>query len=139
LRLALYKGPAAGLLQTIGHLVVCVFTRSRYSHVELVIEGVCWSSSFRDGGVRAKRIDLQSGHWDVLPIAGDKQAALAWFRAHEGQGYDWAGVARFAFRWLPQGERQWFCSEACAAALGHTQPEAYAPSDLHQLALKQTS
>jgi hypothetical protein len=130
MHLALYKGPAPGLLHKIGHWAVCTFTGSPYSHCELVIDGACWTASSRDGGVRRKVINLQSGHWDVVPITGDVESALAWFRAHEGQPYDWAGVLRFGLPFLPQGRRQWFCSEAVAASLGLPRSHSFTPQSL---------
>lgn len=38
-----------------GHLI-CWWTRSKYSHVEIVIDGWCYSSSIRRGGVSRERI-----------------------------------------------------------------------------------
>lgn len=132
MKLALYRGPASDLAHRIAHWAVCAFTGSPYSHCELVIDGVCWTSSTRDGGVRGKAIDLYSGRWDVIDLGAgyDAGAARAWFRAREGQRYDWAGVFRFALPFLPQRSRQWFCSEACAAALGLPRPHTFTPASL---------
>lgn len=117
--LALYKGPPVNdWMHSLAHWAVCTFTGSRYSHCELFIDGRAYSASARDGGVRAKVIDFTSGRWDLLPIQGDEAAAVAWFMEHDGAAYDWAGVLRFALPFLPQRRGQWFCSEACAAALG---------------------
>ena len=60
MKVALYKGPAKDWRHKVAHWAVCVATRSPYSHCELVIDGVCWSASARDGGVRGKVIDLVS-------------------------------------------------------------------------------
>jgi len=134
-QLALYKGPAQDLAHKIAHWAVCVFTGSPYSHCELVINGVCWSASARDGGVRGKVIDLHSGRWDVidLPDSFSEAAALAWFREHDGARYDWAGVMRFAVPFLPLSVGRWFCSEACAAALGIGQAHKLTPRSLAQM------
>jgi len=115
MQLAMYKGPAGTLQQKALHWLICALDSVRqsgkrrrlvlvrYSHCELVIAGVCYSSSNRDGGVRPKVIDLASGHWDVFHVDGDEAAALAWFRQHDGQNYDWYGVLRFCrpLRCLP--------------------------------------
>lgn len=129
LQLALYKGPASTLRNKLGHWLVCTLTLSPYSHVELVIDGVCWSASYRDGGVRPAIIDLTSGHWDVFPIFGDRDKALEWFGAHAGAAYDWPGMLRVcpALRWLPRRGKKFFCSEAVGAALGHPDPETLSP------------
>jgi len=138
MKLALYKGPAQDLAHKIAHWAVCTFTGSDYSHCELVINGVCWSASARDGGVRGKVIDLHSGRWDVidLPPQLDETAALAWFKDHDGLPYDWAGVMRFAIPFLPQRSKQWFCSEACAAAMGISRAHELTPETLAQMFAK---
>lgn len=128
--LAMYRGPAEGLWNRAFHSLVCWFTKSEYSHCELVINGMCWSSSNRDGGVRGKRIDLASGKWDLYPVKGDGDAAVRWFLAHDGQKYDWMGLVRFILPIFPKRGKRWFCSEAIAAALGFTKPETFTPQDL---------
>jgi hypothetical protein len=135
MQLALYKGPADGWLHKLGHWIVCTFTSSKYSHVELVIDGVCYSSTMRDTppGVRSKVIDLTSGRWDLYAIEGDEQQAIGWFKAHAGQAYDFAGVLRFGLPFLPQRADEWFCSESVAAALGVASPEGYTPQSLLDL------
>lgn len=131
MKLAFYKGPPTDSLRhKLGHWLVCVGTGSHYSHVELVIGDVCWSSSYMDGGVRAKRIDLTSGKWDVMDIEGDEQKALAWFTQHQGEHYDWPGVLRFVLPFIEDKPGEYFCSEAVAAALGIESPNRITPQDL---------
>lgn len=130
MHLAVYRGPAKTLAHKLFHLLVCLRTFSRYSHCELVIDGVCWSASSRDGGVRRKVIDLHSGHWDMFPLdtdAYDKQYALAYFAARKGWKYSWAGVWRLGFRlfFLRVREGEAFCSQICAGALKLDKPENY--------------
>jgi endogenous inhibitor of DNA gyrase (YacG/DUF329 family) len=133
MKLAMYKGPAKTVLHRLLHWVICVFTASRYSHCELVIDGWCWTSSNRDGGVRCKAIDLTSSAWDVFEISGDALAARDWFVAHRGEGYDWLGVLRFLLPFLPNSRTRWFCSESCAAALGLPNPQSITPQRLLEL------
>lgn len=126
-RLAFYKG--AG---TVGNALVRTWTRSRYSHCELVIDGMCYSSSVRDGGVRAKRIDLDSGHWDIVDLPwADKAAALEYWALTKSQPYDWWGLigSQVLNRRSDWGGAA-FCSEWCAAALGIPSPEIYSPGTL---------
>lgn len=130
MRLALYRGPAPSLSLQLGHIVTRVATLSAYSHCELEIDGICHSSSIRDGGVRAKVIDLASGHWDVFTVSGDAPAARAWFDAHDGQPYDWTGVGDIFLRWIPKQPGHWFCSESIAAALGLPDPSTLSPQGL---------
>lgn len=130
MKLAFYKGPAEGIWNRLFHWLVCWFTRSRYSHCELVVNGVCWSSSNRDGGVRGKVIDMTTGRWDVFEIPGDQDRALSWFYRHDGADYDWMGLLRFIVPILPRWGERWFCSEAIGAALGLTEPERLSPQGL---------
>lgn len=132
--LALYNGTGGTILQRLWDRMVRLVTRSPYSHCELVINGVCWSSSMRDGGVRGKTIDLDHAKWDQIDLGpdGDKKA-LHWFLSHEREGYDYMGVLRFLIHSVHASPRRWFCSEACAAALGISRPEMYTPGDLAQM------
>ncbi|HYF18683.1 MAG TPA: hypothetical protein VEA40_12515 [Ramlibacter sp.] len=114
--------------------LVCAWPRSagRFSHVELVgPDGVCFSSSKRDGGVRGKRIDLASGRWVLARHAGDERRALEWFFRHHGEPYDTAGLLGFVLPWRTQDRRAWFCSEAVAAALGLPRSWELSPNHLY--------
>ena len=124
-KLALYKAP--------GHWtdkLIRIVTASPYSHCELVIGHECWSASARDGYVRSKSMWLDPAKWDAIDIPGPEPYALHWFTTHAGEKYDWAGVARFILPLLPHRSKQWFCSEAVAAALGLPEPELWTPGML---------
>ena len=139
LSLALYKGPPSDLLHVIGHNATRLWTWSKYSHAELVIDGVCWSSSSRDGGVRSKVIDLDSGKWDVVKLTDSlliKSNALLWFKQHEGDKYDYRNILRFVIPVVGHDKRKWVCYEACGAALGITNPHKLDADKLLQEALK---
>ena len=105
--------------QDIGGHLTAWWTRSPYSHVEIVIEGVCYSSSLRDGGVRKKVIDLDKPHWRVIPIdRRDEETALRVFRRYEGQPYGyWDLLTQHVLR-LPVDDPGLLCSELCALMLG---------------------
>lgn len=131
--LAFYKGrrrdnPRARLFDWL----ICWKTGGVYSHVELVFhaDNLSCSSSIMDGGVRAKHI-VHGDHWVLVPVQGDADAARAWFAAHNGEGYDVLGIVRFLLAWVPQARRRWFCSEACAAALGWPAPENVSPQSMY--------
>lgn len=137
--LALYKGPPHDdWVHTLSHYGIRVWTWSKWSHGELVIDGVCWSASARDGGVRPKQIDLTSGRWDVfeLDLSEDEVTrALAWFLLHEGDGYDYRNIGRFVAPFLGQDEDRWVCFEALGAALGMAGAHKLTANDLHAWAL----
>lgn len=144
MQLALYKGPASKPIDRLIHWVVCLRTFSPYSHIEIVMGSVgedglstCYSSSGRDGGVRVKRIDLMSGHWDLLPWRADEAAVKAWFAQHEGAGYDYIGLLAFVLPWKTESVRKFFCSEALAAASGLTKPWVWTPGKLARHAKRQ--
>jgi hypothetical protein len=138
MQIAFYKGSWAlrdivgDPCKFLGHVAVCIGTLSNYSHAELVIDGVCWSSSARDKGVRDTRINLNSGHWDVFDVVlgCDEAQALKWFQEHKGLKYDWLGIIRFVLPFVKQKDNQWFCSEAVAAALGEANPYKLSPKKL---------
>ena len=103
----------------IGGRLICWWTRSPYSHVEIVIDGVCYSSSLRDGGVRRKAIDLSQPHWRVTPITwADEGAALRVYRGHDGMDYGWTDLLTQHVLRLPVDDPGLLCSELCALMLG---------------------
>lgn len=138
--LCLYKGPPkrGDWLHTLSHYGIRLWTWSKWSHAELVIDGMCWSSSSRDGGVRFKHIDLESGRWDLvsLPLSEDEVSrALAWFLKHEGQGYDYLNIGRFVLPLLGQERDKWVCFEAIGAALGLAGTHKLTATDLFHWAV----
>jgi hypothetical protein len=108
-------------------------THSPYSHCELVVDGWCYSSSGRDGGVRAKQIDLSEG-WDVVDVPWawvNKQDVLDFFAVTSGCRYDYLGVIVGAVFGTKTNKRnRWFCSEWCAEALGMAEPWRWTPASL---------
>lgn len=121
---AFYRGTRPGIAGVYNY-VVRTWTASPYSHVELIFsDGIAGSASFADGGVRLKRIEFSPERWDFIELPAHLEAAArTWFEAHVGAGYDLLGNLQFILAPFGQVERRWFCSEACAAALG--MPEAW--------------
>ena len=129
--LALYKGRG-----TLFNRLIRLWTRSIYSHCEIVLPDGRWlSASAMDDGVRDKRIALDLEHWDLIPVPwADLADILDLFITHEGDDYDWFGL--FGSQFLPVGlhsRRRWFCSEFCAAALGFPMPQRYSPAQLGEV------
>ena len=115
--LACYKGPATGLFNITFHKVVCWWTRSKYSHCELVINGTAYSSSSRDKGVRKKEIDFSSGKWDLYPVELDEVFVLNFYERAKDDKYDYKGLLWFVIGYIPQKANRWFCSEWCGFAM----------------------
>lgn len=95
------------------------WTGSIYSHCELLVNGNCFSSSVRDGGVRAKVMALPADKWDVIALPwADDDVVTDWFIAHERDRYGWLDLLTGQLLGMQRDHRGVFCSEACAKALG---------------------
>jgi hypothetical protein len=141
-RLAFYKGKGKLL-----NKIIRWRTKSKYSHVELeVLPGICWSSSWRDGGVRFKNIDLENANWDCVPLrhvkSVDVNEIIKWCQKLVGARYGVKDVFKFMIPFLRSRRNEWFCSEACLAALqsqfyylGH-RPDKTSPGKLHEIVTK---
>ena len=126
MKLALYKGKG-----TVGNAIIRWWTKSAYSHCELVIGDVSYSSSLRDGGVRAKRIEFDPAHWDfvAIPWATEHEVKMLYAQT-DGEPYGWLDLLwRQVFN-RPGNSIGWFCSEWCAAALGLPAPQSFSPATL---------
>ena len=135
-QLALYKGPAKTVLDRAFHAGIRWRTRSLWSHAELVIDGKCYSSSNRDGGVRSKWINLNSGHWGVIDLPDwFAEPALEWFASHEGARYDWPGVFGFVLP-IPHARSRYFCFEAVGEMLGMDKTHKLDANDLYDFAME---
>jgi hypothetical protein len=131
MRAAFYKATRPGWRGIYSWLVRKV-DRGPYSHCELIFgDGLSGSASWMDGGVRAKRIEYDAGKWDFIELPDHLEAeARLWFGKHDGQGYDLLGNLRFVWWLVRESQKDWFCSEAMAAALGHLEPWRHGPNGL---------
>ena len=118
----------------IGARLIQLWTGSIYSHCELVVDGVCYSSSVMDKGVRAKVIDLDPAKWDFieLPWADPKQIK-DYFEQTDGHTYGWLSLIKSqVFNRNLSIEDSQFCSEWCANALGLPNAVSLSPGMLAQ-------
>jgi len=131
-QIAFYKGK--GL---IGNALIRWWTHSPYSHCELIVDGMAYSSSLMDGGVRAKRIDFDPEHWEIIELPwADAGAVQAYFLATQGERYSWLDLLRSqVFNRNEDEPGAAFCSEWCAAALGLPSPATLSPATLRELCL----
>jgi hypothetical protein len=102
--------------------LVRTFTKSDYSHVELRFsDGMCFSSSPRDGGTRFKKIDIDDKNWHIIDLYNVSKDTENKIRnlANEmvNKKYDWLGVLGFVIPLFPSDENRWYCSEICAYLL----------------------
>lgn len=124
MKIAFYKGTTKPF-----NWVVSKWTRGPYSHCEVVFsDGWCASSSFLDGGVRFKYIDLDPNHWDIIEVPNiDETMVRQWYIDHVGQKYDVRGLAAVLTP-IPEDKIRWFCNESIGAAIGLTNPWRFNPN-----------
>lgn len=126
-QIAGYKGP--------GNLVVKGirgWTGGEYSHIELIVDGMWYSSSIQDGGVRAKAIEPVADHWSIMDLPwADADKILAYYEKTKDAKYGMYDlITKQFFRLpLPDSDAQ-FCSEWCASALGIPRGRNLDPTDL---------
>lgn len=77
------------------------------------------------GGVRFKRITIDPDRWDVRRVDRSPLEAAQWFKQHQGDLYDWQLIAGFLAWFIPHKASRRTCSEACAAALGMPDDDAW--------------
>ena len=113
------------------------WTDSIYSHCELVVDGMCYSSSAMDKGVRRKAITLDPAKWDVIDLPGaDAARVLRHFQATRKHNYGWASLfSSQLFNLNRELGKSPFCSQWCAAALGLPNPASYSPRTLGEICL----
>jgi hypothetical protein len=105
------------------------WTKSPYSHCELVFSDGLWgSSSFLDGGVRLKRISPNPDHWDFLTVDSSYETyARRFVEDRIGMKYDILGNVGFVLGPVYDSKNRMFCSELVMAALGSESPRFYHP------------
>lgn len=107
---------------------------SIFSHVELEIDGVYYSSSNRDGGVRSKTIDTSNPKkWVSFQLKNniDKSICLKYFETVEGQKYDWLNIFFSQIIKLNiQSKNKQICSEFIANCLNLKDAYKYSPEAL---------
>ena len=98
--------------------LIAWWTKSNYSHCELVIDNMWYSCSPRDGRVRKKSIIPKKEHWDFIEIDINKNLFLEFFEKNKGKKYDWLNI--FCNQILPcnlQNPNKWICSEFVGTAI----------------------
>lgn len=129
-KLALYKGRGG-----IGNAIVRWWTGSIYSHCELVVDGLCYSSSVMDKGVRRKQIDLADGKWDLVDLPwADRDVVVEYFQDTDHHAYGWLGLITAQLFNRNQGVAgTQFCSQWCASAAGIPNAASYSPGSLGRI------
>lgn len=140
--IAFYRGRSSrSALSRVKDWIVRAVTRSDWSHCEIAVgplcydaktEFTCYSSSFRDGGVRAKKMPLPSDKWTLIEIDAPLRDVSDFYSRHAGKKYDVAGVLGFLL-FLRENREKMFCSEFCAEFLRLNDAWRYSPGQLYAL------
>lgn len=130
--LAMYKGK--GL---IGNSLIRWWTDSQYSHCEIGVNEICYSSSLSDGGVRCKAINLKPDNWDLYPIPWARaDDVISYYNKTQFQPYGLFDLTMRQIMRLPATDRRGqFCSEWCANALGLPDARDISPAGLLRICL----
>lgn len=140
-QIALYKGPptTSDIPHFVSHYAIKVRTISPYSHGELVIDGVGYSASARDKGVRRKEINFNSGKWDMFDINPSRvniPHAMEIFKKYEGSEYDWRNIVRYVIPFAGQEEDKFVCFEFIGVMLNFAGSYKLTGNDLKEWALQ---
>ena len=146
---AFYKGrkSGTGIKPTMFRLLDWItrkVTHGIYSHCELVYkiddsQYRCFSSSYRDGGVRTKIMGLDVESWDLVPIEMEEEDIrnMNWFiNTYTGDKYDLWGALGIKIPFIREHSDKWFCSEAVAGALLMPRAYRYSPNSLYEVLTK---
>jgi uncharacterized protein YycO len=121
LKVAFYEGIYGG----VSDWLIMLRTLGAYSHVELVFsDGVSFSSSAADGGVRFKNIDYSDEYrWTFIPLNVTKEVESIireTCNKEVGKPYDWVGILfDQLFKFNTQDNNAWWCSELIGYVLGY--------------------
>jgi hypothetical protein len=92
---------------------------------------VCGVLPSHEQGVVLWVRDGSPDNWDFIELPSHLEPrARKWFEEHKGKAYDYVGLLRFVFDFLNASRDKWFCSRACADALGMTDGWREGPNGL---------
>lgn len=131
-RLAFYKAPG-----TLVDKFIRWGSNHEYSHVELIgPDGLGWSASTREGKVRKKKINFDSGNWDIIDMPWkDASVVASRMEPFMGQRYDYIGLFLTHVIALNRSvPNRWICSEIVAMALGLPDAHEFSPGSLANIA-----
>ena len=112
--------------------LIAWWTDSKYSHCELVIDDIWYSSSPRDGRVRAKEIIPAEGHWDFVDVEIDREWFYKFYKENEGKSYDYLNI--LCDQIIPcglQNPNKWICSEFVGTGIFKEEFKG-SPQDLYE-------
>lgn len=106
-------------------------TKSKYSHVAVVIDGTCFEADAWAGRVRSRAWDSHYNpeNWEIVEVSLDKDKAWQFLVEQVDKRYDYFGIVGFVLPWKVQITNWWYCSELTAAVMG-LETDKVSPGDL---------
>jgi hypothetical protein len=121
------------------------FTGSNFSHVEVLLPNrESWSSSPRDGGVRAKHIDYKPEKWHLVEIQISQielNNLRRFFLRREGLKYDWVNIFLHPLR--INSDERYTCTELISEGVSaftsilDNQRHCLTPQELYEQIIEQ--
>lgn len=126
---------------------IALKTGSIVTHTEIWVDGVFYSSSPRDRGVRAKHIDWDRGKWWFIPMPWLlPRDILNRFQPERGKGYDYISIFTHFLtpKWFSnmcryEANLSWYCSELCYYLITGEIATCIKPVDLAKVVLSKGS
>ena len=122
IRIAFFKGNN----HEFHHRFIRWWTKSQYSHTEIVLDNDMWISisPFLYARVAARvRTSVNTEEWDYLDFhltAGEFQVLKNFISETTGDGYDWIGMLISQLvPFIVKGKGKWYCSQWVFAALSY--------------------
>ena len=123
------------------------WTKSEYSHVELIVDGVWYTSATWEKGTVARALKGNPEKWDMVELpctVEQKVNATVSARNKLGKGYDYWGILfSQVLPWKGDRSDRWFCSEylySCLAdagiVAGLVKPEEVSPQNLSDMVVE---
>lgn len=129
MQIAFYKGKGGFF-----NKLIRWWTKHEYTHTELIIDGIWYTSSHTDGGVVERQRSGLSGNWDIYEVTGDKKFALHVYDEVKGAKYDWLGIILSqVFPLKIHNKQRWFCSELNGKMLDVKDPHQHSPAEIFKL------
>lgn len=125
--LAFYKGN-----EKISNKLISWWTNSKYSHVELIVDGFWYSVTSKEPLLKTNKIIIDEENWKYIDVEIDIELFESLYKKHKDAKYDWLGI--FFSQVIPinrENPNRLFCSEWCALALGLESPNSYSPGHLY--------
>lgn len=146
IQVAFYKGSGSVFSK-----LIKIWTRSEYSHTELVIDGN-WITSYPSKGVLNRRLqdtsDFNINEWDIITIDQYEYSSVSilyrYLTDQSSCKYDWFGIIFSQFFKIGYNQDdKWFCSELVTKLLQillvykvlDLQPNKVSPQKLYEVLL----